>query len=85
MINEKKLSNHYNPFAISALVFSALGLIILPILYHSMGFIFGLIALKQIKKTGEKGKWMALISIFLAIIYAILMMLGFILAVISNI
>ena len=52
--------NKYNLFAILAFVFA---FVVLPV-----GVILGIIALTQIKKTGEKGRWIAWFPIWVGII-----------------
>jgi len=57
MVKTKKATKEYNLFAILALIFT--------FLFYPVGLIFAFVALSQIKKTGEKGKWMACIPIVL--------------------
>ncbi len=53
--------NRYNTLAILALVFT--------FLFFPVGFILGIISLSQIKKTHEKGEWMAIVSIVIGSIF----------------
>ncbi len=53
--------NGYNTLAILALVFT--------FLFFPVGFILGIISLSQIKKTHEKGEWMAIVSIVIGSIF----------------
>jgi len=52
-------SDNYNLFAILALVFT--------FIFYPVGLILGFIALSQIKKSKEKGKWIALIPIWVGL------------------
>ncbi len=56
--------NRWNKFALVGLSLSIIGFI-LPVLDVG-SFILGLIALRQIKDTGERGKWLAVSSIILS-------------------
>ena len=51
------LEKNYNSFAILAVVFL--------LVFFPLGIAFGIISLVQIKKTGEKGKWLVIASIII--------------------
>ncbi|MEK6926522.1 MAG: hypothetical protein AABW50_04560 [Nanoarchaeota archaeon] len=65
------IENKTNTLAIVAFIFM--------FVFFPVGLILGIIALSQIKKTGEKGRWMALISIIIPIA---LMVIGIVLVAI---
>jgi ABC-type sulfate transport system permease subunit len=69
--------NGYNLFAILALIFAFVAL--------PVGLILGIIALSQIKKTGEKGRWMAWVPIAISIGILALIILGIMWVVLANI
>ena len=58
----------YNLFAILSLIFT--------FLIYPLGLIFAIVALRQIKKTGEKGKWLAWVSIGIGIFFLMLIIIG---------
>ncbi len=70
-MGEKK----YNTLAILAIIFA--------FLFPLAGIILGIIALNQIKKTGEKGKGLAIAAIILPIVMIILV--GIVWAIINSI
>jgi len=86
-VNKKK----YNLFAILALIFAFIHIpldliysIIFSFIFIIMGSIFGIIALSQIKKRGEKGKWMAWIPIVMIIILITVFIIALIYGFISS-
>jgi len=64
--NQKNLQ--YNLFSILALVFT--------FIFYPIGLIFGLVALNQIKETNEKGKWMALVPVWVGAIIVAFILFG---------
>jgi len=68
--------NGYNLFGILALIFDFVAL--------QIGLILGIIALNQIKKTEEKGRWMAWIPIAFSIVLFALIVLGIIWVILAG-
>ncbi len=66
----------YNLFAILALIFT--------FVFYPLGLIFAFVALSQIKKTKEKGRWMALIPIWVGVVLIVLILIGIIWVVIRG-
>ena len=64
----KQTTREYNLFAILSLIFA--------FVFYPIGLIFAFVALSQIKKTKEKGRWMALVSIWMGIILLVLVVIG---------
>ena len=64
VVREKK----YNLFSILAIIFAFVS--------FPLGLIFAIIALVQIKKTGEKGKGLAIAAIIIPIVLILLVILG---------
>lgn len=71
-MSEKK----YNLFAILSIIFT--------FVIYPVGLIFGIIALKQIKKTKEEGKGLAMVSIILGLIFLVLVVIGIVWVIIRN-
>ncbi len=67
----------YNLFAILSLIFT--------FVMYPAGLIFAFVALSEIKKTKEKGKWMAWIPIGIGIALLGLFVLGVIWGVVSGV
>ncbi|MBS3095023.1 DUF4190 domain-containing protein [Candidatus Pacearchaeota archaeon] len=67
----------YNLFSILAIIFT--------FVFYPLGLIFGIIALSQIKKTGEKGRGLAIVPIVFGIVIIALVMIGIIWVVIQGI
>jgi len=67
----------YNVFAILSIIFA--------FVFFPLGLIFGIISLVQIKKTGEKGKGLAIVSIILGGILLFLILTGIIWVIARNI
>ncbi len=70
-------TKEYNLFAILALICT--------FVIYPVGLIFAFVALSQIKKTGEKGKWMAWIPIWMGIIFVALLLIGIVWVVVRGI
>lgn len=60
--------NKNNDLAVASLVLSLCGFFILPFLGSILGIIFGIVAKKQIKASGELGKGMANAGIIVGVI-----------------
>ena len=72
-----KPAEKYNVFAILALVFA--------FVFTPLGLIFGFVALSKIKKTGEKGKWMAWVGIIIGILVVVVFIgIGIVWSVVNN-
>lgn len=67
----------YNLFAILSIIFT--------FVIYPVGLIFGIIALNQIKKTGEKGKGLAMVSIISGLVLVTIVIIGIVWAVVSGI
>jgi len=76
MVKAKKVTKEYNLFAILALIFT--------FVIYPLGLIFAFVALSQIKKTREKGRWMAWVPIWMGIILIGLIVVGIVWVVVRN-
>ncbi len=71
------MTEKYNIFSILSIIFT--------FVIYPLGLIFGIIALSQIKKSGEKGKGLALVSVIMGIILLALIVIGIVWVVLKNV